>query len=62
VKLGRDARAVSAAGNWRCPRCEGDCPCSNCRRKAGKAPLGQLARAARAAGCDSVAHYLAGEI
>ena len=57
VKLGADANTLNASGVWRCPRCRGDCPCSGCRRAAGKQPLGILAHAARRAGFACVADY-----
>jgi len=59
IKMGQKAEDVNAGGAWRCPRCRGACPCSACRRKAGKLPLGVQAHAAREAGFASVREYRA---
>lgn len=42
VRHGQDAHDCNADEKWRCPRCEGRCICSACRRKAGLAPTGPL--------------------
>ena len=59
TRYGEDAREANVLGDWLCGKCRGGCLCSNCRRKAGKAPTGVLGPAAEAAGYDSVAEYLA---
>ncbi|KAI3426127.1 hypothetical protein D9Q98_008506 [Chlorella vulgaris] len=49
---------VNALASWGCPRCRGDCNCSNCRKKAGKEATGQLAGIAKKAGFGSVKNLL----
>jgi len=43
---------------WSCPMCRDICNCSFCRKKAGKAPLGQISEMARRKGYRSVHHFL----
>jgi len=61
IKYGEEAEEVNESGTWQCGKCLGNCLCSNCRRKAGKAPLGVLAPQAFAAGHGSVAELLAAQ-
>ncbi|KAL4424642.1 hypothetical protein ABPG77_002260 [Micractinium sp. CCAP 211/92] len=50
--------AANTAGDWRCPRCRGECNCSNCRKKKGMEATGQLANIAKKAGFGSVRDLL----
>ncbi|KAL4448632.1 hypothetical protein ABPG75_005851 [Micractinium tetrahymenae] len=50
--------SANAAGDWRCPRCRGECNCSNCRKKQGMQATGQLANIAKKAGFGSVRDLL----
>ncbi|CAB3381966.1 Hypothetical predicted protein [Cloeon dipterum] len=43
---------------WQCPMCRGVCNCSFCRKKAGRAPLGQISSYVRTLGYKSVHHFL----
>lgn len=58
IRYGEEAREANATGEWLCGKCRGGCLCSNCRRKAGKAPTGIMGPRAAAAGYESVADYL----
>ena len=45
--------------DWSCPKCQGNCNCSVCRRKAGLLPTGLMGPQAFAAGFAGVEQYLA---
>ncbi|KXS20547.1 hypothetical protein M427DRAFT_52144 [Gonapodya prolifera JEL478] len=57
-RYGQTIADAMATGDWHCPKCQGICNCSFCRRKKGKAPTGILKHTALAAGYSSVADYL----
>ena len=57
VRYGKDACEVNASGAWTCPKCEGKCICSACRKKSGKAPT-IIGPRATAEGYSSVQEYL----
>ncbi|XP_051195238.1 uncharacterized protein [Lolium perenne] len=53
-RYGESEDAVELDDSWACPKCRGECNCSNCRKMSGKTPTGILSHAARAVGCSSV--------
>ncbi|KAM0930551.1 hypothetical protein ACQ4PT_000870 [Festuca glaucescens] len=53
-RYGESEDAVALDDSWACPKCRGECNCSNCRKMNGKTPTGILAHAAKASGCSSV--------
>ncbi|KQJ95948.1 hypothetical protein BRADI_3g19880v3 [Brachypodium distachyon] len=58
TRYGEIAAEVGEKENWKCPKCVGDCNCSNCMVKRGELPTGKLYRAAKASGCSSVRELL----
>ncbi|KAL5266596.1 hypothetical protein ACHWQZ_G003838 [Mnemiopsis leidyi] len=58
-RYGEDAETAIADKTWVCPPCKGQCNCSVCRSKKGKAPTGILTPAVRERGYGSVKEYLA---
>ncbi|XP_057445351.1 uncharacterized protein LOC130737560 [Lotus japonicus] len=57
-RYGEDAQQVELLDDWSCPKCQGKCNCSLCRKKQGQQPTGNLAREAKAFGFRSVSEYL----
>jgi hypothetical protein len=58
TRYGEDVFTANEEGGWRCGRCRGNCLCSNCRRRNGLAPTGQMGPLAAAAGFESVEAFL----
>ncbi|DBA91418.1 TPA: hypothetical protein ACH3X2_003950 [Trebouxia sp. C0005] len=58
-RYGPGQEQASKQPNWSCPKCQKNCSCSYCRKKAGLAPTGILANAAKTLGFASVAALLA---
>jgi hypothetical protein len=58
IRYGENAEEANETGVWTCGKCRGNCLCSNCRRKEGKAPTGVLGAQAQMAGYGSVSAYL----
>ncbi|PNT67011.1 hypothetical protein BRADI_3g19616v3 [Brachypodium distachyon] len=58
TRYGEVAAEVGEKENWKCPKCVGDCNCSNCMVKRGESPTGKIYRAAKASGCSSVRELL----
>ncbi|KAL5739416.1 hypothetical protein ACOSQ2_028596 [Xanthoceras sorbifolium] len=57
-RYGEKAEAVALLDDWKCPKCRGICNCSQCMKKRGQKPTGQLAHAAKAIGFSSVSEML----
>ncbi|DBA91476.1 hypothetical protein WJX77_005924 [Trebouxia sp. C0004] len=58
-RYGPGQEQASKQPDWSCPKCQKNCSCSYCRKKAGLAPTGILANAAKSLGFASVAALLA---
>ncbi|KAK2663027.1 hypothetical protein Ddye_001601 [Dipteronia dyeriana] len=57
-RYGEKAEDVALLDDWKCPKCRGICNCSQCMKKRGHKPTGQLAHAAKATGFSSVSEML----
>ncbi|KAK4834628.1 hypothetical protein QYF36_025888 [Acer negundo] len=57
-RYGEKAEDVALFDDWKCPKCRGICNCSQCMKKRGHKPTGQLAHAAKAIGFSSVSEML----
>ncbi|TXG57823.1 hypothetical protein EZV62_015652 [Acer yangbiense] len=57
-RYGEKAEDVALLDDWNCPKCRGICNCSQCMKKRGHKPTGQLAHAAKATGFSSVSEML----
>lgn len=58
-RYGLDQEEASRKPDWSCPKCQKNCSCSYCRKRAGLPPTGILANAAKTLGFTSVAALLA---
>ncbi|RUO97174.1 LOW QUALITY PROTEIN: zinc-finger domain of monoamine-oxidase A repressor R1-domain-containing protein, partial [Jimgerdemannia flammicorona] len=55
---GQSLEDARQTGEWVCPKCQGNCNCSFCRRKSGLVPTGPLVYIAREKGYAGVSEYL----
>ncbi|WVQ67296.1 uncharacterized protein L199_005491 [Kwoniella botswanensis] len=54
---GPSGSAIEEGYEWECPCCRDDCQSSNCRKKKGLEPLGNLTKAAKASGDTSISSF-----
>ncbi|KAK6913488.1 Zinc-finger domain of monoamine-oxidase A repressor R1 [Dillenia turbinata] len=57
-RYGEKVEELVTLGDWICPKCQGICNCSLCRKKNGQQPTGILVRTAKTAGSSSVTEML----
>ncbi|KAK4279816.1 hypothetical protein QN277_011532 [Acacia crassicarpa] len=57
-RYGEKAEEVDVLNDWKCPKCRGICNCSQCMKRRGHQPTGQLVRTAKASGFSSVSEML----